>query len=553
MESEWGMQPVLNVEDVRAVERRLAEGGVSISELMHRAGGAAAQEVLHLGDVANVCVLAGFGNNGGDGWVAAEDLHAAGIGVCVVTPCEPDELRGDLARMVAKAAAEAGVTYVVGPSRSELDELLAASDTVLDAMLGTGFHDAPAAPFSIWIDAVNASGCRVVSVDVPSGLSAQTGKAPGAVVVADVTITMLSLKPGLLADDGRDVCGSIVVAPLAEQTSQVVYEADPVAWRCEAADYLDVLAPSTTAVDKYLRGSVLVVGGSTRFPGAAIMAARAAARAGAGYVTLAVPEPVANICRAHVLEIPVVGLPAEPDGTFSAAARAQVAELASKRSAVLVGPGMCVTGGTVGVVSSLLGCDVPLVIDADGLNCLARLTTGHLDDFPELLRRAKPLVLTPHRRELGRLVGLTDAPPDSLTSALEAARRIVWSDGGSEIVVVAKGTATACVGVEIALLPKPGPAALATAGSGDVLAGVTVAQLSRCADAESLPVLTALACEIHGYAGSLAQERFGSRGVMAADIIDVIGLASDAVEEHAAYAGAGVEMGAAEDDAAGEQ
>ena len=535
------MQPVLNIEDIRAVERRLSDAGVSVSELMHRAGGAAAQEVMHLGDVSRVVVLAGFGNNGGDGWVAAEDLKASGVDVRVVTPCEPENLHGDLAPMVARAAIESGVKYLVGPSRDELDQLLGAADVVLDAMLGTGFHDAPVAPLSIWIDALNSSGARVVSVDVPSGLSAQTGRAPGAVVVADVTITMLALKPGLLSDDGRDVCGSIVVAPLAEQTAKLVYEADPVAWRCETADYVDVLQPPTCVVDKYTRGSVLVVGGSMRFPGAAIMAAKAAARAGAGYVTLAVPEPVANLARTHLLEIPVVGLPADADGTFSNAARAQVAELAGRRSAVLVGPGMCVTGGTVGVVSTLLEGKTPLVVDADGLNSIARLTNNALDEFPELLRRSAPLVLTPHRRELGRLVGLTgDASPDTLTSALDAARRVVWADGGSEIVVVAKGTATACVGVEVALLPKPGPACLATAGSGDVLAGIMAGLLSRGVETENLPTLTALACEVHGCAASIAQERFGSRGVMAADIIDSVGVALDAVEDRAAFSGADI-------------
>lgn len=532
------MQPVLNVEDIRAVEQRLADVGVSVSELMRRAGGAAAQEVLRLGDVSHVVVLAGLGNNGGDGWVAAEELKAKGVSVKVVSPCDPDDLHSDLARIVAKGTAEAGVDCVVGPARDELDELLADCDTVVDAMLGTGFHDAPVAPFSIWIDALNASGARVVAVDVPSGLSAQTGHAPGAVVVADVTITMLALKPGLLSDDGRDVCGSIVVAPLAEQTRKLVYDADPVAWRCEPEDYLDVLNPPTCVVDKYTRGSVLVVGGSTRFPGAAIMAAKAAARAGAGYVTLAVPEPVANLARAHLLEIPVVGLPADADGTFSSAARAQVADLAARRSAVLVGPGMCVTGGTVGVVSTLLASPAPLVVDADGLNSLARLTSSRIDEFPELLRRKAPLVLTPHRRELGRLVGLKDNPPDSLTSALEAARRIVWSDGGSELVVVAKGTATACVGVEVALLPKPGPASLATAGSGDVLAGIMAGLLARGSDTDALPMLASLACEVHGCAASIAQERFGSRGVMAADIIDTVGLAVDAVEDRAAYSDA---------------
>jgi NAD(P)H-hydrate epimerase len=180
---------------------------------------------------------------------------------------------------------------------------------------------------------------------------------------------------------------------------------------------------------------------------------------------------------------------------------------------------------------------VPLVLDADALNCLARLTSGRLDSFPELIRRSSPLILTPHRGELGRLVGRADNPPDSLIDSLDAARRIVWAEGGSEVCVVAKGSATACVGVDIALLPKPGPAALATAGSGDVLAGVMGAALARTSsslETENLPLLCALASEIHGCAGNLAAEKLGSLGVMALDVADCCGLALDAMAEEAA-------------------
>ena len=145
-------------------------------------------------------------------------------------------------------------------------------------------------------------------------------------------------------------------------------------------------------------------------------------------------------------------------------------------------------------------------------------------------------MLTPHRRELGRLVGNDDTPPDSLASQLEIARRIIWADGGSELTIVTKGTATGCVGVEQAILPKPGPAVLATAGSGDVLAGMIASLLAQTAGKfDDYPLLCALACEIHGYAGSIAAERYGSRGVMATDIIDAIGLASDAVEERISF------------------
>lgn len=531
------MQPVLNVEDVRHVEQALVGEGVSLAELMRRAGNAAAQQVLKMGDVSNVVVLAGFGNNGGDGWVAAELLHRKGVEATVVSPLQAGELKSDLAHNVAQSAIASGVNVVVAPPRDQLEQLLDKADVVVDAMLGTGFHGEPKAPFDIWIDALNHSSVRVLSVDVPSGLSAQTGHAPAQSVLADVTVTMLCLKPGLLSDDGRDLCGEIIVAPLAEQTDRVVLEADPVAWRADATDYLDVLAAPTLSVDKYTRGSVLVVGGSARYVGAPIMAAKAAARAGAGYVTLVVPEPVVPVAQAHLLEIPVVGMPADPEtGAFAADARDAIQKLAQKNSAVVAGPGMSVSAATMAVVSGLLQTDAPLVLDADALNCIARWTSNRLDSFPELLRRSAPLVLTPHRRELGRLVGLQDTPPDSLTAAMEAARRIVWADGGSEICVVAKGTATACVGVEVALLPKPGPVALATAGSGDVLSGVMGACLAKTAgqlDNENIPLLCALACEIHGQAGQIAARKYGSRGVMATDVIDALGLATDAVEERA--------------------
>lgn len=538
------MQPVLNVEDVRQVEQSLTLEGVSMAELMRRAGHSAAQEVLNLGDVSNVCVMCGTGNNGGDGWVAAELLKGAGVEVQVFTPVEPTAIKSPLALMVAQAAVSAGVPYTVAPSRDALDERLMASDVVLDALLGTGFHGEPAAPFDIWIDAVNGCGSRVVAVDVPSGLSAQTGHTGGPVVFADVTVTMISLKPGLVSGRGRDVCGAIVVAPLAEQTDRLVTEADPVAWRCDAADYMDTLVEPTATVDKYGRGSVLVVGGSLRFPGAAVLSAKAAARAGAGYVTLAVPERIATVCRTHLLEIPVVGLPCTEDGMFSVEAKAELSRLASHADCVLCGPGMGVSADTVAVVTAMLESDRPLVLDADALNSLARMTTNRLDNFPELIRREPPLVLTPHRKELGRLMGLPDTPPDCLTSAMEAARRVVWADGGSGICVVAKGDATACVGVEVALLPKPGPASLATAGSGDVLGGIVAALLARgLDDNDLLPLVCSMACEVHGLAATMAVEGRGSRGVMAGDLVDGLGLALDAFEEQVAMAAAGMDGG----------
>ncbi|EEE17618.1 carbohydrate kinase, YjeF related protein [Lancefieldella rimae] len=531
------MQPVLNVEDIKRVEVSLTRVGVSVSELMHRAGYAAAQEVLNLGgSIDNVVILAGMGNNGGDGWVAAEALRSRNVNVKVITPIEPDQISGDLARQMAQRAVRSGVSVLVGPPKTELADLLSTTDAVLDCMLGTGFHGKVRAPFDIWIETLNESGARVLAVDVPSGLDSQTGHAEGACVIADMTVTMIALKPGLLADAGRDVCGSIVVAPLAEQTERLVVDADPVAWRTDLEDYLTNIPAQLNDVDKFSRGSVLVVGGSSRFPGAVVMAARSAARAGAGYVTLAVPEAIVPIVQIQCPEIPVVGLPCDAEGVLTEDAVSSVAELAGMRTVTLVGPGMRVSGGTVAVMSSLIDSGLPLVVDADALNCIARLTNNNLPDFPEVTRRSAPLILTPHRRELGRLVGMLDTPPASLVEQLDASRKIIWADGGSELVIVAKSTATACVGVQKAVLPKPGPATLATAGSGDVLSGIIAGRLALAGGAsDDLPVFCALACEVHAYAGQLAAEKFGTRGVLASDISDAIGLAADTIEEQIAF------------------
>ncbi len=531
------MQPVLNIEDIRGVEKRLAASGVSMSELMHRAGNALAQEVAQHSETKKVAVLTGFGNNGGDGWVCASELYQKGFEVTVVSPLPVEEIDSDLARVVAAGAKKNGIPIVVAPPKDELEAILSGCDLIVDAMLGTGFHGDLRAPFDIWIELANSSGCYIVACDVPSGLSAQTGHVFEDCIMADLTVTMLALKPGLLADEGRDVSGKIVVAPLANQTEQLVIEADPVAWRVDAIDYADILPQETSAQNKYSRGQVLVVGGSSRYPGAAIMCAQAAARSGAGYVTLAVPAPIVPVCQMHLLNIPVVGLPADDKGYFGDGAESVVAKLAEKADAVVVGPGMGHTAPTSAIVTKLLESEKPLIVDADGLNALARLTMNRLDNYPELIRRTAPLILTPHAAELGRMMGLTDQTPDSLTSSLEAARRIVWSNGGSELVIVAKGSATACVAVEVALLPKPGPASLATAGTGDVLAGIMAGLLAHTRPmTDELVLMCSYACELQGAAARFAAKKYGSNGFVSSDLIGEIGLANDALQARSQWA-----------------
>ncbi len=522
------MDAVLSVEEVRRLEDLIEKSGTSKAELMEAAGEALAKAVMAHAP-SRALILAGFGNNGGDGWVAADILSHEGVHVDVVTPVEPDELRSPLARHVARRTAARDVSVTVGPSRDELSELVEKADVVVDALLGTGFHGEVRVPFSIWIDVVNSLCPAVISADVPSGVNADTGEVAALAIRADKTVTMLAAKVGLYSADAPEFAGDIEVAPLIDDLGDVLPDVDSCVSRVSAEDFLPCMVPLPNNIDKYSRGSVLVVAGSAAYPGAAMMAAKAAARAGAGYVAVAAPDACANLIRMALPSIPVIAVQSDARGAFGGGAKAAIAKIAGRYDCVLAGCGMTTGSGCVQVVSELLQADVPLVLDADALNCLAKLAPGNLDDYPELYRREAPLALTPHYRELSRLVGGEQV--EHLVDAIEGAQKLVWASGSSDTVVVAKGPTTAVVGVERAFVPQSGPNALATAGSGDVLAGIAAGIMATTRD-EDLPLELVLsyAVNVHSEAGHVAVERFGDRSVMATDLPDCIGEAYHRLE-----------------------
>ncbi len=525
------MKPILNTEEVIELENIIEREGTSKAELMEHAGEFVASQVLSY-KPNEVVVLAGFGNNGGDGWVAADILQQREVHVVVVTPVEPDEIPSALARHVARRTAGRDVTVVVGPSRDELQELLEKADVVVDAILGTGFHGSVRPPFSIWIPTLNEMSSRVIAVDVPSGLNAQTGEVEDCCVRADKTATMIAPKIGLYSADGPQYVGELVCGELYDDLDDVIDDVDHAAEIVEPSDLIDYMEPLPANVNKYSRGSVLVVAGSSRYPGAAMMAAKAAARAGAGYVAVATPDSCANLIRMALPSIPVIAIPSDSRGSFGAAARQVVCETAKKYDCVLCGPGMTTAAGCMQVVSGLLELDIPLVLDADALNCLARLSIDGIDKTPELYRREAPLIFTPHYRELSRLVG--DVPVHDLSTAIDAAQRIEWAVGSDNLVVIAKGATTAIVGVEKVLIPMAGPASLATAGSGDVLAGILAGTVAAShGDVDRWELLAAYAVAVHSYTGFAAAAEYGEKSVIATDLIDLIGEAMQLVENEA--------------------
>lgn len=525
------MRPILGCDEVARLEDCIEAEGTTKASLMELAGEFTAS-VVSATKPKHVLVLVGFGNNGGDGWVAADVLAHNGIAVDVVSPVEPDEIPAALARHVARRTAGRDVNVVVGPSRDELSELISQADVVVDAILGTGFHGSLRPPFSIWIPTVNELAPEVVSVDVPSGLNAQSGVVEQDCIRATRTATMLAPKIGLYSADGPDYAGEVICGKLYDRLDEVIDDVDHAAEMVEPADLIDFLAPLPSNIDKYSRGSVLVVAGSSTYPGAAMMAAKAAARAGAGYVAVAAPATCANLIRMALPSVPVIDIPADSRGAFGAAARRVVCETAKKFSCVLCGPGITTAAGCIDVVSGLLEIDVPLVLDADALNCLSKLSIGGLDKTPELYRREAPLALTPHYRELSRLVA-SDGVVD-LGSAIEAAQCLLWAAGSDDFIVVAKGPVTAVAGVEKVLLPLSGPASLSTAGTGDVLSGILAGTLALNHGYDGpWELLCSYAVSLHSLTGFIAAERYGEKSVIATDLIDVIGDAMALAEEEA--------------------
>jgi hydroxyethylthiazole kinase-like uncharacterized protein yjeF len=469
---------------VRAAEEAAVSAGASHGDLMERAGAALAAETASIAPEGRILVVTGKGGNGGDGWVAARRLVEGGRDARVFALAPPASLTG-AASAAAGAALESGVRWSTGAADALVLELAEAS-AVVDAVFGVGLRDAPDPAFADAIDAMDDADAPVVSADVPSGVDADTGAVPGVAVHADVTVTFGFPKPGLLLFPGAGHAGELVVADIG------VEEPEELTGALEVWDWSDLafLMPWPAAADhKGTRGAVLVVGGAPGMTGAVCLAASGALRAGAGYVTAAVPAPSLAVVECTLTTPVKTGLPAGPDGALDASATARVLELAQRAQAVVVGPGLGRSDGTRACVRALVReIDRPLVLDADALWAL----TGEMGSLRD--RRA-PAVLTPHAGEAASLLGLTR---EAVEADRPAAARAL---SGGSVVAVLKGARTLVSDGERVVVTMTGGPGLATMGTGDVLAGIVGALL-----AQGLGPLeaAALAAHLHGAAGDAA-------------------------------------------------
>jgi NAD(P)H-hydrate epimerase len=372
---------------------------------------------------------------------------------------------------------------------------------VIDAILGTGFSGSPRAPLADAIDAVNRAGGLVVACDVPSGVDASTGEVVGPAVRAHATVTFHAAKPGLWIAPGKGHAGRVRVVDIGIPPGG---PADPdVGLITERAT--DGVPRRGSESTKFAAGSVLVCGGSPGLTGAPCMAAQAAMRAGAGYVTVLAPAGVRDVVAHKLLEVMTVALP-DSDGALVAAALEPVQERAARADAVVLGPGLGRDEHTLEFArQAAQALARPLLLDADGLN-------AHAGGLERLAARSAGTVLTPHAGELARLLGREsqEIGAHRLEAVRTAARR-------SQAVVVLKGDDTLVAHPEGRVAVNRGGApALATAGTGDVLSGVIGAYLGKGMD----PFHAACAgVFVHAEAGRLAAEAIGEEGVIASDVI----------------------------------
>jgi hydroxyethylthiazole kinase-like uncharacterized protein yjeF len=485
---------------VRGSEEAAVAGGISLADLMERAGTAVAAEVASLCPEGHVLVVTGSGNNGGDGWVAARCLLEGGRDVSVLALAGPDSV-GPLAASAALAAIGAGVPWRLVTTPEETVRVLADAALIVDAVFGVGLRDAPRGAAASVLEAMDDAEADVVSVDVPSGVDAETGAIPGAAVEADVTITFGWAKAGLLLHPGAAHAGEIVVADIGLPLP------DDLTGALEIWEWSDLalLLPLPSPTDhKYERGRVVVVGGSLGMTGAAVLAAEGALRMGAGHVTLAVPAPSLGVAECAILAPVKVPLPVDPDGGLGAPALTRLLELSASADAVVLGPGLGRVGSTPDTVRAFLrDSKAPVVLDADGLHAIG-------NDLEFLHGRGASTVLTPHAGEAARLLGIS---AQAVEADRPAAARLL---AGGRVTCVLKGARTLVSDGERVVVTMSGGPALATLGTGDILAGMTGTLLAQGLD----PVEAgALAAHLHGAAGDAAALRVTSVCCTAPDVL----------------------------------
>lgn len=479
------LRPLYTARQVGELDRRTIAGGVEGFALMQRAASSAWHSVrTRWPQARSLSVVCGGGNNGGDGHVLAALAAQAGMKVQRIGVKPIDALTGDAARAAALAS-DAGVGCVAWH-----DDIAFTGEVVVDALLGTGLKGAVQGAYTQAIHAINNAGLPVLAVDIPSGLAADTGAVSGCAVHADATVTFIGDKLGLYTGQAPDHVGEVDFRPLGVK-SQAFFDIVPRAFRLSEALLPEAFPPRRRTAHKGNMGHVLVLGGAPGFGGAALIASQAAARLGAGKVSLATAPEHVSASLTRCPEVMAHGV----RGGADVAAHVALCDV------IVAGPGLGQGAWGQAMLAAALESGKPLVLDADALNLLAsRWPDAHRDDW----------VLTPHPGEAARLLGLSVAEVEADRPA--AAEALRQQRGGR---VILKGAGSLIAGQSgLAVCPYGNPG-MASGGMGDALSGMLGALLGQQGVSDKSVWLGVL---VHALAADRAAQDNGERGLLAGDL-----------------------------------
>jgi len=478
---------VYTAEQTRKLEQIVIEQHhISAATLMSRAGAAALSSIkTHWSQAEHLLIICGIGNNGGDGFELARQALANDYRVSVIQV-------GDEAKMTTESAAARDALLITGAKIQRFDEKLPATDIIVDALFGTGLNRACTGEYKAAITAINEAARRipVLSLDIPSGLHADTGSALGIAVKATITLSFIGLHKGLFTGEGPNYCGTVCFDSL--QVPSAIYNAfTPIARRVSLEEDGARLAPRERTGHKGVYGHLLIIGGDHGMSGAARIAAEAGARVGAGLISIATRSAHSPMLNQSRPELMCHGVDNINDLDM----------LIQRANALTVGPGLGQSEWGQALFQKAIASKLAMVVDADALNMLSK-NSQHHDNW----------ILTPHPGEAARLLGCTsaDIQADRFLAVAELQQRY----GG---IAILKGSGTLiCNGDTPIRLSTWGNPGMGSGGMGDVLAGVIGGLL-----AQGFPLMEA-ACvgvTLHGMAGDKAAEQDGERGMLAMDLM----------------------------------
>jgi len=527
---------ILSVSEMREVDRLTTERhGISQQSLMVEAGYAVARFVArHFAPIEerSVALLCGKGNNGGDGFVAARALAEMGADPNVYVFADASELRGEAARAFQRIKeplnGEGKILIRSIRDAAEWEKVrgeLASAQIIVDALLGTGLRGPVEGLLAQVIDTVNHRDerTRVVAVDIPSGISGDTGAiAGGSAVMADYTVTFTAPKNGMLVASAAPFVGRLTVAAIGSPAELVEEVAKGSVRWTEPWEFRRMPFHRKADSNKGLYGHALIVAGSVGKAGAAALSAQGALRTGAGLVTVATPEPVLATVAGFAPEVMTEPLHATPAGTIARDVfdSGGFAKISKGKNVLAMGPGLTTQEETKHFVRAVMGsrlvtasgAPLPTILDADGLNAF----DGCANELRNEERRM--LAVTPHPGEMGRLVGCT--PKEVQANRLEIARKAAaeWNAA-----VILKGNWTVIAAPDgRAWINSTGNPGMSSGGTGDVLTGMLAGLTAQFGAEKNWAETLALGVYLHGLAGDLAAEEFGEAPLVATDLIRCI-------------------------------